>query len=58
MTGIPPINVTKAELCTDEKCSYEVDVPKDGSTEYSVSVAARNVLGPGDITIVGPYSKS
>ncbi len=57
VTGIPPIDMTKDELCTDEKCSYEVDVPKDGSTEYSVSVAARNILGPGATTPVGPYSK-
>ncbi len=52
--GADPIQVAPNGNCTDSRCSYEVDVPDDGSTEYSVSVAAVNQLGVGDATTVGP----
>ncbi len=51
MTGIEPV------ITARDVSSYEVDVPEDGSTEYSVSVAAMNVLGLGSTTTVGPYSE-
>ncbi len=53
------ISVTGMELVITARdvSSYEMDVPEDGSTEYSVSVAAMNVLGLGPTTTVGPYSE-
>ncbi len=53
------ISVTGMEsvITARDVSSYEVDVPEDGSTEYSVSVAAMNVLGLGHTTTVGPYSE-
>ncbi len=53
------ISVTGMEsvITARDGSSYEVAVPDDGSTEYSVSVAAMNVLGLGPTTTVGPYSK-
>ncbi len=52
VTGIAPMNLPSSEL------SYEVNVTGDNSTEFtvSVSVAARNTLGLGDTTTLGPYS--
>ncbi len=52
--GAGSIPVAPSGSCSDGRCSYEVDVPDDGSTEYSVSVAAVNELGVGDATTVGP----
>ncbi len=49
-TGIPPMNLPSSEL------SREVNVTGDSSTEFTVSVAARNTLGLGVITTLGPYS--
>ncbi len=50
VTGIPPINLPSSEL------SYEVNVTGDSSAEFTVSVAARNTLGLGVTTTLGPYS--
>ncbi len=50
VTGMAPMNLPSSEL------SYEVNVTGDSSTEFTVSVAARNALGLGDTTTVGPYS--
>ncbi len=52
--GADPIPVASSGSCFNGRCSYEVNVPEDGSTEYSVSVAAENQLGVGDATTVGP----
>ncbi len=52
--GADSIQVAPSGSCSDGRCSHEVDVPDDGSTEYNVSVAAVNELGVGDATIVGP----
>ncbi len=52
--GAGSIQVAPSGSCSDGRCSYEVDVPDDGSTEYNVSVAAVNELGVGDATTVGP----
>ncbi len=51
------ISVTGMEsvITARDVSSYEVAVPDDGSTEYSVSVAAMNVLGFGPTTTVGPH---
>ncbi len=53
------ISVTGMESVSTARdvSSYEMDVPEDGSTEYSVSVAAMSVLGLGLTTTVGPYSE-
>ncbi len=51
MTGMESV------ITARDVSSYEVDVPEDGGTEYSVSVAAMNVLGLGPTTTVGPYSE-
>ncbi len=50
--GADPIQVAPSGSCFNGRCSYEVDVPDDGSTEYSMSVAAENQLGVGDATTV------
>ncbi len=50
VTGMAPIDLPSSEL------SYEVNVTGDSSTEFTVSVAARNALGLGDTTTLGPYS--
>ncbi len=55
--GADSIQVAPSVNCTDNGCSYEVAVPKDGSTEYSVSVAAMNELGVRDATTVEPVCK-
>ncbi len=52
--GAGSIPVAPSGICSNGRCSYEVDVPEDGSTEYIVSVAAMNELGLGDATTVGP----
>ncbi len=52
--GADSIQVAPNGNCTDDGCSYEVDVPDDGSTEYNVSVAAMNELGLGDATTLEP----
>ncbi len=53
------ISVTGMEsvITTRDVSSYEVDVTEDDSTEYSVSVAAVNVLGHGPTITVGPHSE-
>ncbi len=55
--GAGSIPVAPSGSCSNGRCSYEVDVPDDGSTEYNVSVAAVNQLAVGDVTTVGPVCK-
>ncbi len=56
--GAGSIQVAPSGNCFNGRCSYQVmDVPDNGSTEYSVSVAAENQLGVGDATTVGPVCK-
>ncbi len=55
--GTGSIQVAPSGNCSNGRCSYEVAEPEDGSTEYSVSVAAMNQLGVGDATTVGPVCK-
>ncbi len=55
--GAGSIQVPPGGRCSNGRCSYEVEEPDNGNTEYSVSVAAENELGVGNATTVGPVCK-